>query len=325
MKFVRHFQLILAARHGVRPHVRTIVVEHQRRVLRHIVPIATRNLVVELRRTPAGIAERHQDFARPLAVADVAQHIGRRGERDLAVDIDGVGEVIVGAVDDKADLGTDRPAEKDPHVVCYSGRIDAEGLQQAGDRPLAERTIDDDTQRTLVAMLRHQNDGALEWRALQCRRRNEQLAGKRRPARCVGIGRQCRMKHARRQHDGRGGQNPRLEVPMPIVARKHFSLATRHAPLIFALRRDIFKDAAFFPLPLVGRGGVGVVRSRANVNGNAKPPDPHPALPNKLALGRVQARPGWGREKIKQTAARCRRAGRNRRATYRLCAHGPRG
>jgi hypothetical protein len=42
------------------------------------------------------------------------------------------------------------------------------------------------------------------------------------------------MEHARRQHDGRGGQNPVLEVPMPIVALKHGSLATRHAPPIIA-------------------------------------------------------------------------------------------
>ena len=163
---------------------------------------------------------------------DVAQHVGRRCERNLAVDIDGIGEMIVGAVDDKADLGTDRPAEKDAHVVRHSGRIEAEGLQQTRDRPLAERPVDDDTQRALATMLSHQDNRAFEWRTLQCRRRNEELAAERRTAGGIGIGRQGRMEHTRRQHDCCGGQNAVLEVPMPIVALKHGSLATRHAPSI---------------------------------------------------------------------------------------------
>jgi len=49
--------------------------------------------------------------------------------------------------------------------------------------------------------------------------------------------------------------------------------------------------------PPCGEGlGVGVVRFCKSFDALASPHDPHPTLPNKLALGRAQARPGWGRE-----------------------------
>jgi hypothetical protein len=49
--------------------------------------------------------------------------------------------------------------------------------------------------------------------------------------------------------------------------------------------------------PPCGEGlGVGVGRFCKSFDALASPHDPHPILPNKLALGRAQARPGWGRE-----------------------------
>ena len=62
---------------------------------------------------------------------------------------------------------------------------------------------------------------------------------------------------------------------------------------------SINNDAACtaYPPPPCGEGlGVGVGRFCKNVDALASPHDPHPTLPNKLALGRAQARPGWGRE-----------------------------
>jgi len=44
------------------------------------------------------------------------------------------------------------------------------------------------------------------------------------------------------------------------------------------------------------------------------PPDPHPSLPDKPALGRAQARPGWGRGEISGAASRTQQ---NRDATPR--------
>ena len=52
-----------------------------------------------------------------------------------------------------------------------------------------------------------------------------------------------------------------------------------------------------FSPPPCGEGlGVGVGRGRVVVDALTSPHDPHPSLPDKLALGRAQARPGWGRE-----------------------------
>src|SRR5580693_2109543 len=53
------------------------------------------------------------------------------------------------------------------------------------------------------------------------------------------------------------------------------------------------------PLPLVGRGRGGgreVMRMRRRSRMTSRPPPCPP--PNKLALGRAQARPGWGEGKI---------------------------
>src|SRR5579864_7321925 len=49
--------------------------------------------------------------------------------------------------------------------------------------------------------------------------------------------------------------------------------------------------------PPCGEGlGVGVGRFCKTIDGLASPHDPHSTVPTKLALGRAQARPGWGRE-----------------------------
>src|SRR5580704_13499370 len=59
--------------------------------------------------------------------------------------------------------------------------------------------------------------------------------------------------------------------------------------------------ASLIPSPLWGGEGVGVERlARASTPANCPPYPP----PNKLALGRAQARPGWGREKLLVRARR---------------------
>src|SRR5208283_2228748 len=59
------------------------------------------------------------------------------------------------------------------------------------------------------------------------------------------------------------------------------------------------------PLPLVGRGWGGgrqVMRRHQRLRVASRPP--LPTLPTKLALGRAQARPGWGREESRAGLAR---------------------
>ena len=86
--------LRLGARQRVGPDIGAVVVEDERRILRYRHPHIVRHLVLELRRRPAGIAEGEQALARPFADADVAQDVDRGGERDAAVDVEGVGKEI---------------------------------------------------------------------------------------------------------------------------------------------------------------------------------------------------------------------------------------
>src|SRR5580693_9276980 len=59
------------------------------------------------------------------------------------------------------------------------------------------------------------------------------------------------------------------------------------------------RSSISYPLPLVGRGRGGGREVSAGVDTCELPfrPPPYPP-PNKLALGRAQARPGWGEGKI---------------------------
>ena len=71
----------LVPRQRVGPDFGPVVVEHQRRVLRHGHPHPMRQLVLELRRRPARIAESEQAFLRAFAETDVADGAERARER----------------------------------------------------------------------------------------------------------------------------------------------------------------------------------------------------------------------------------------------------
>src|SRR5580700_271678 len=76
-----------------------------------------------------------------------------------------------------------------------------------------------------------------------------------------------------------------------------------------AMRSLIIPSPLFLlPSPLWGRAGVGgreVLRRRGRQRKTSRPP-PLPS-PNKLALGRAQARPGWGeRKKLRRLHAQLR-------------------
>src|SRR5580698_830706 len=73
--------LVLVERQRVGPHLAAILVEDQRWIFRRRHPRAARDLVIELRRRPAGIAECQKAVLRPVPKADVAQHLGGIAER----------------------------------------------------------------------------------------------------------------------------------------------------------------------------------------------------------------------------------------------------
>ena len=109
--------LALMERERVGPHPGAIGVEHQRRIFRRRDPRSARDLVVELVRRPAGIAERDQALLRTLAASDIAQHLGGIGQRHAAIDIDCVRPAIIGAMQRKGDTRAHRAAEENRHIV----------------------------------------------------------------------------------------------------------------------------------------------------------------------------------------------------------------
>src|SRR5262249_22303106 len=104
------------ALHGIVPAFVAVLVEDALGVLRRREPERVGELALELARPPAGVAECDQALARAAMVGDVAQDLAARRHRDAAVDVDGVGAMVFGAVDHKADLGLHRTAGEDAHL-----------------------------------------------------------------------------------------------------------------------------------------------------------------------------------------------------------------
>ncbi len=110
-------------------------------------------------------------------VADVAQHVRVAGHRDAAVDIDGAGAVIVGAVNDEADLGLHGAAGEQPNGALGALAVDAEGVQQLRDRQFLAGPVDHDAERAILVVLHHQDDRVLKSRVAHLGRGDQKLAG----------------------------------------------------------------------------------------------------------------------------------------------------
>src|SRR5262245_61297935 len=103
----------LSARHRIVPDAFARRVEDQRGAGWGDAPVVARQLGFQLAGRPAGVAERDQGFPGALVAGDVAQDLQAGGDRQVGIDRKGVLAIVVGAVDDKADLGLHRPTGKD--------------------------------------------------------------------------------------------------------------------------------------------------------------------------------------------------------------------
>src|SRR5215470_6200085 len=110
----RRLQITGAARHGLFPQIGTVVVEDQLRLSGRGEPVVAGELAFELTRSPTRVAERKEALRGAPIVPDVAQDLSVRRHRHAPVDLEGLVEMILGAVDDKAELLLHRPAGKDP-------------------------------------------------------------------------------------------------------------------------------------------------------------------------------------------------------------------
>src|SRR5438105_1388455 len=129
-----------------------------------------RDLAFELAGAPAGIAEREQVFLGTLMAADVAQDVLGRGHRYAAVEGQGFAAAKLAAMDDETAARLGRAAEKDADIVLDRAVLRvlirlAAGLgEQAGDRPLGQRVIDDNAEGAFVVMAQQQDYGVVETR-----------------------------------------------------------------------------------------------------------------------------------------------------------------
>src|SRR5260370_22363942 len=141
-----------AARHCILPQVVAVVVEDELRLFGSGEPVVTRQLALELAGSPAGIAEREEALLGTLTMADVEEDLTARGHCHAAIDIDGLGAPIFGAVEDKAEFRLHWAAGEDAHDARYAGVIMTGRLQQGRNRALADRAVYHDPQSSLLVV-----------------------------------------------------------------------------------------------------------------------------------------------------------------------------
>src|SRR3984957_15293907 len=119
-----------AALHCLVPQLAAIEIEHERGFLRYGEPAADRQFAFRLPPPPTRVTEPDKTLPWTLVVTDVAQHVRIAGHRDAAIDIDGAGAVIVGAVHDEPDLRLHRPAGIQANSAIAALAVEAERGEQ---------------------------------------------------------------------------------------------------------------------------------------------------------------------------------------------------
>src|SRR5262249_52331778 len=134
------------------PDLLPVLVEHELGVSWRENPVAPRELALELARRPTRIAECNQALLRTFGIADVAQYVAPRGHGDAGADGEGRRPVIVGAVNDEADLGLHRTAGEDADIAGGGAVLLAGRVEQECERPFADQPIDDDAERAVLVV-----------------------------------------------------------------------------------------------------------------------------------------------------------------------------
>ncbi len=88
--------------------------------------------------SPACVTEHHESLLRPFLAADVAKNIWARRQRHVVVYGSGVRKLVVGRVDDEAEIGLYGASGKNLHVAINRIFL-AELLQQTRERALVRR------------------------------------------------------------------------------------------------------------------------------------------------------------------------------------------
>src|SRR5690606_34329721 len=144
-------------------------------------PAVLGDLVLELPRAPAGITQRHQRMARPVAGGDGAQDVDGGGQADLVGYRHRGFDHIVIAVQDEAAAAIDRAAMA--HDDLAGAGRQADGLLLVKDAELDQKVgeekllglIDDEAHRPLLAMGADIDDGTRETLVPHARHGDEEL------------------------------------------------------------------------------------------------------------------------------------------------------
>jgi hypothetical protein len=146
-------------------------------------PAVGLHLVLELARSPAGVTQRQHRAGRSGALRDRLQNIQRRRKTYAVVDRQrGVLDEEIGAVQDEAALGLDRPALENLHAVGAArqldgfGRDDVELHQQVGEADVGGGLVHHDTHGALGRMGADVDHAARKTVVLHRRRGNQHLA-----------------------------------------------------------------------------------------------------------------------------------------------------
>ena len=97
-----------------------------------------RELGLQLPRAPAGIAERYQAFLRADFVGDIAEDVEACGHSHVPVDVERLGAMVFGTMDNEAMRGLYGPAEIDGDGFGRGTLVLAERMQQRCERLLAD-------------------------------------------------------------------------------------------------------------------------------------------------------------------------------------------
>src|SRR5215471_754446 len=164
---------------GQVPQALPVLVENQLWLCGRDEPGTKPDFVLKLTGPPARIAERNKTLRRALVVADVEENLAARGHGHAPIDVDGARATIVGRMHDEADFRLDWTAGEDAHRTCDRHILLAKRLQQACQRALLDRQIDDDAECAVTVVLDHQDNGVGKARVAHAWRSDQQLTGKR--------------------------------------------------------------------------------------------------------------------------------------------------
>src|SRR5580704_4411146 len=114
--------------------------------------------------------------------------------------------MVIGAVDHEANFQLNRAAREDAHAARNVAPLLAERFENAGERLLSNRLVDDDPDSAARAVLDDQDDRALEARVTYPGRGDQQLAGQRSGSRRLVRPRQRRTEEGRLQDERRDDQ-----------------------------------------------------------------------------------------------------------------------